>query len=262
MDLLQPCAEILTAPITTKEGVFIPLSIKASNDVTTTDLAASVKQKRDIGSKPDINPAGKAVREGSAHEKRVYLVPKYQSRGPHDILNRANIIKLLKEIPSLNQISSKDIESISFTPSPANPVNEATLVTWASAEFVMAIWKEEKLITSWGIELLEFKDQSYPVHLVTKSITKIGNNQYGISNWKNNPIGRRQYESQQRNYTTSILRGACSTTPNRGSIAATGIHRRDEEEPVLDSWSWIAGVLTKFFSQWPERLKVRDPPKC
>ena len=189
---------------------------------------------------------------GGGKGNRTIMVPRYLSRGPYDILNRSNILKLLKGTPSLRLITSSDITSISFVDPPTGVKNEATLITWSSAAIASAVWKEQKLLLAWGIELCDPVEQGYPMHLIPdksfNSITTKYNHEargdIRLNDQQSVPLTR-----HQRAPAASVLRSARSVTLNTGknnSSAGAGMLQVDTPP---ENWSWIAGVLSKTINQ-------------
>ncbi|KAJ1189575.1 hypothetical protein NDU88_006319 [Pleurodeles waltl] len=72
----------------------------------------------------------KLLREAALHGLLSTLCP----RGTFDLLNRRNVLWLLRQLPETVSLTSAGMVSVEFIPPSASQINEATKVTWISAE--------------------------------------------------------------------------------------------------------------------------------
>ena len=75
----------------------------------------------------------------------------YKSRGNHNILNRANILRICQHVPGLTHLVTRDIESVSFITSNTAPGGEAGLVGLTSEAFTNNFLDHKEVFMNWGI---------------------------------------------------------------------------------------------------------------
>lgn len=156
--------------------------------------------------------------------------PEYKSKGVIDILNRGKIIRLLKSIDSLKNISSSDLESVEFIELPGQSGVEATKTVWVTAELPERLLREQAKFNSWGIKLRPFLKPRYPDPLTLDSQQKKENGQTNLN---------------------SLLRGARSNTPeNLVNPEQSSKRPPAKKSPTPQDWSWLSRTInTKIKNQ-------------
>ena len=172
----------------------------------------------------------------------IMLTPLYPSRGPWDILNRTNVLRICENIPSLCKLVSKDIERLSFIPSSAAPGGESTLLVLRDPEIAASMLGEAEILAKWGILIKENDPPGYPLILITER------------------AGQRPFAGP---IPPSFLRGALGApttsqappalnhprdAPDLGKITISGDSRRvalAQSQGSLTDWGWIGHTLNK-----------------
>lgn len=124
----------------------------------------------------------------------ILFTPEYESKGPFDLLNRGNLLRLLSTIPSLNGLCSADLLSVEFIKTDRTQDKEATKATWTSSKIVNKILDEQNIFKTWRIKSVLHHNIGYPLPLLERP-------QYG--------------PSTKNSKTTSVLRCALGRSPTK-----------------------------------------------
>ena len=92
---------------------------------------------------------------------KIIMTPTYVSKGPGDILNRTNILKICRHVPVLSKVCSVDLESLSFIASTKAPSGEATLITLKNVPLFNVLLWEKQCFLNWGSEIERYELSKY-----------------------------------------------------------------------------------------------------
>lgn len=80
-------------------------------------------------------------------------------------MNRGNILRLLKSVPSLEKVTTKDNECVSFLQNPEGR-QPITLLTVDTASIANQIMQEQEIFHSWGITISQPAPKVYPTPFI------------------------------------------------------------------------------------------------
>ena len=164
----------------------------------------------------------------------------YRSKGPWDILNRGNILKLCQNVPLLGVVSTNDLESISFAPSKEAPDGEASQVELRDPTLGRRLLGEKGTFLEWGVHVKEIIPLRYP-HILNK-MCLVKPNAAGVGNLGLLKEARgRDFLSERRKNTVIP-----DWPPTLATVTVQGINRKVvivEEHPPQQDWAWISATL-------------------